>query len=340
MMDADQQLAHIERISSLADALTSLPWISPDEQQAAAEILLEFDGIFWTFTNYLSLPLYSETEKMLRQYIGNPQISARPKISVIMPVYKAQRDLLESALRSLRLQIGVALEVLISIDGLDDDLTLVEAVLESLDRQLGVSPHVTTRLIFSQDNLGVGRCRNRALSETSGQWFTCLDSDDIFHPLRCLHSLLALLSLGVDRLNTSWSRVSLRQKKIVLINGRLSTYGHNSFLARTDVLRRFGFMANLRVHEDTEYQQRLAYFGASMQNSPIIGHYLHTEPDSSYSSLSTPLRRETDHIQGHPYLCGSVIYGRDHERHKIERMFAEIYSTIFTNALLSSFPPG
>ncbi|GDX77118.1 hypothetical protein LBMAG41_21960 [Cyanobium sp.] len=84
-------------------------------------------------------------------------------------------------------------------------------------------------MFLLERNRGVGLCRNRAFQEVTAPFFSCLDADDIFHPLRCLHALLALQSSGVDRLNTGWSRVSLDENKIVLINDRLHCTGQSSF---------------------------------------------------------------------------------------------------------------
>lgn len=267
-MESDQ-LAHLDRIAKLVELLPVLPWMNAEEIDGITAVLLDFDATYWSFIRILSLPLYAELASLLGSLDGQEKLSERPRISAIVPVYGAKYELLLPALRSLRQQIGVSVEILISVDGCRDDYDLVNDILSEIDKELGSDPYGSALVLFSEDNLGVGRCRNRALRCVSSQWFTCLDADDLFHPLRCLHGLMALASLRIDRLNTGWSRVSLAQKKVVLLNDRLSAFGHNSYISCSNTLQRYGYLADLRVHEDTEYQQRLAYFGASMQISHV-----------------------------------------------------------------------
>jgi len=332
-----ETLEHFERIGALLEGLKAIPWLDDEETGQIGESLLEFDSQYWSFLRILSLPLYSELTGLLRSGSVLPHLQERPRISVVVPVYRANRDLLLAALGSLRMQVGVGIDCLISVDGREEDRQLVQEVLA----QLGAaedSPHWRVSVFKLEHNRGVGMCRNRALREVNTPFFTCLDADDIFHPLRCLHAFLVLQLSAVARVNTGWSRVSIREAKILMINGQISTHGHNSFMARTEILRKYGYLSDLRVHEDTEYMQRLRHFHVPMLDSPVVSHYLNSEARSDYQSLSTSLRKEVLAIEGHPYLCGTVVCSIDEHCLEIERQHSSLYDALLFKALLETFP--
>jgi len=333
-----EQILHFDRIGALLEGLKKFPWLNDYELGKIADSLLDFDGKHWPFIRILSLPLYGELTGLLLSESALPYLQERPRISVVIPVYKARRELLLLGLDSLLKQVAVGIDCLISIDGCEEDRQLVQEVLAELGAEQETK-HWKASVFMLERNRGVGMCRNRALSELKTPFFTCLDADDVFHPLRCLHAYLVLQISGVDRVNTGWSRVSLQQRKIVMINGQLSTHGHNSFMARSELLEKYGFLADLRVHEDTEYMQRLRHFHVPMLDSSIVSHYLNSEVAHDYESLSTPLRQEVIPIDNHPYLCGTVLASADEERLQIERQHQSLYEQVMSTACLQAFPP-
>lgn len=175
---------HIDRIGALLKGLKTIAWLDDEEAGHAAECLLEFDGKYWPFLRILSLSLYSELTGFLLNGSALPHLDERPHISVVVPVYCASRDLLLAGLDSLRKQVGVAVDCLISVDGREEDRQLVEEVLYELGAAED-SQHWKVSVFMLEHNRGVGMCRNRALREVRTPFFTCLDADDIFHPLRC-----------------------------------------------------------------------------------------------------------------------------------------------------------
>lgn len=321
-------------VNLLVERLDRLPWLTLQEREQIARTLDCFDGEYSCFVNYLTLPLYDSLADLLsRSIVSTPR---PPDVSVIVPVYQADPVLLERALRSLQAQVGVRLHCLISIDGRSEDRDLVVSLLD----RLGEWPNQSVaEVIFSPENRGVAICRNRALRRVRTQFFTSLDADDLFHPLRCLHAILILASHQVRRVNTGYARVSLNQKKLILVNGKLSLIGHNSFLAEASLLADYGYLADLPRHEDTEYFQRLLFYKEPMIDLFPVGHYLHAEARPDYVSLSTDGRREVHEVLGHPYLCGTVIAGLTSEREQWNRQFQELYSSNAREALPSLFPP-
>ena len=333
-----ETLEHFDRIGALLEGVKAIPWVDDEEAGQIAESLLEFDSQYWSFLRILSLPLYNELTGLLQSGSALTHLQKRPRISVVVPVYRASHDLLLAALGSLRMQVGVAIDCLISVDGREEDRQLVQEILA----QLGAteeSPNWRVSVFLLEHNRGVGMCRNRALREVSTPFFTCLDADDIFHPLRCLHAYLVLQLSAVARVNTGWSRVSIREAKILMINGHISTHGHNSFMARTEILKKYGYLSDLRVHEDTEYMQRLRHFHVPMLDNPVVAHYLNSEARSDYQSLSTPLRKEVLAIEGHPFLCGTVECEIDDQCLEIEKQHSSLYDSLLFKALLKTFPP-
>jgi hypothetical protein len=332
-----QVLAHLERIDGLVAGLAALPWLTPAEIERSRQDLLDFDAEYWALVRVLSLPLHRELSALLASGEASSLLPERPRIAVVIPLHHGRRDLLRQALASLMRQVGVEIECWISVDGDRQDLELAESLLaeSGARQQMG---HGRVSLLFSERNRGVGMCRNRALGQISAPFFTCLDGDDVFHPLRCLHALIVLLREGLMRLNTGWCRASLLERKIVLINDRLSHVGHNSFIARTGLLRQCGYQADLRFFEDTEFMLRHRFYGVAMMDSPVVSHYLHTEPRPDYVSLASPCRQEVHAISGHPYLCGTVIGEQPASWRAIELAYQERYRSLPREQLADAFP--
>lgn len=329
-------LEHLLRVENCVNVLASrLPWCASDEVDAIVKTLLDFDSEHWSYLQYVSLDLYEELRTLLFHESIERLIPEKPCISVVMPVHQASEDLLRAALESVRNQIGVSIECLISVDGSEEDLELVHRLLSDLGPE---TQDWKASVIFDEENRGVGMCRNRALRKVSSPWFTFLDDDDLFHPLRCLHGLILMAMKHVQVVMTSWCRVSMTQKKILLINGKMVCSGLISLIAQREILSAYGYFADLRHYEDAEYTQRLSFFGVPMYWSGIVAHYLHSEPSWEHQSLATGYRKEVHAIAGHPYLCGSVVAEMTDECRQYERDFQKSYRRALASALHGLFP--
>jgi Glycosyltransferases involved in cell wall biogenesis len=93
-----------------------------------------------------------------------------PLVSVIMPVYNAEKYIAESIASVLK-QTHANWELLVTNDGSTDNS-------ESIVRSLG-DPRIK---IFGQQNRGVSAARNVALDNMHGKYFTFLDADDLLPP--------------------------------------------------------------------------------------------------------------------------------------------------------------
>jgi hypothetical protein len=124
----------------------------------------------------------------------------------------------------------------------------------------------------------------------------------------------------------------------VLLQQRLTAVGGNSFLASSALLNSHGFLAPLRFYEDTEYEERLKHYRVPMKSCLAVGHYQNTELYSDYESLATRWRKEAHSIDGHPWLCGTVLGAMDIATSKIRDQYAALYRRVPKEQIASAFP--
>lgn len=98
----------------------------------------------------------------------------QPLVSVIMPVYNAEKYVSE-AIESVRNQSYENWELIIVDDGSTDRSP------EIIDRYAQKDVRIQS---FHNKNEGVSAARNFALSKISGELVTFIDSDDVYHPDR------------------------------------------------------------------------------------------------------------------------------------------------------------
>ncbi|GAB2743039.1 hypothetical protein GCM10027019_23150 [Melaminivora jejuensis] len=119
-----------------------------------------------------------ELALLQRQY---EQLSARPLISIIMPVYGPQDDDLLRAIASVRAQVYPHWELCIC-----DDTSPDERTRELLRAQAAEEPRI--RLAFHEHNQHISAASNTAIALAQGDWIAFLDQDDELRP----HTLLSV----------------------------------------------------------------------------------------------------------------------------------------------------
>ena len=97
-----------------------------------------------------------------------------PKVSIIMPVYNAEKYVSE-AIESVRNQSYENWELIIVDDGSTDRSP------EIIDAYSRKDPRIKS---LHQKKQGVSMARNFALCQTHGEYVTFIDSDDVYHPDR------------------------------------------------------------------------------------------------------------------------------------------------------------
>lgn len=90
------------------------------------------------------------------------------KISVIIPVYKTEK-FLEKCIRSVMNQTLKELEIICINDGSPDNSLKILKSLEREDKRLK---------IINQENQGVSKARNTAITIAKGKYCINIDSDD------------------------------------------------------------------------------------------------------------------------------------------------------------------
>jgi len=118
-----------------------------------------------------------------------------PAISVLMPVYNAERFLAE-AIDSILNQTFTDFEFLIIDDGSSDNsIKIVESYND---------PRI--RFYQNQHNLGISATLNKGISLSSAEWIARMDSDDISYPKRLQKQYDFILEHPDGALYSSWVR--------------------------------------------------------------------------------------------------------------------------------------
>lgn len=97
-----------------------------------------------------------------------------PKVSVLMPIYKTQKDYLKEAIESILNQTLTDFEFLILDDCPDDS------------REDIVKSYKDKRIVYQKNekNLGISASRNKLLDMAKGEYIAVFDHDDISYPQR------------------------------------------------------------------------------------------------------------------------------------------------------------
>ena len=115
------------------------------------------------------------------------QIKEQPLVSILVPVYNPDLDLLEAAISSVRNQIYERWELCIADDASDDP-----KVRPRLEQAAADEPRI--KLTFRETNGHIAACTNSALQLATGTWCALLDQDDLL-----TEDALAQFALELDR---------------------------------------------------------------------------------------------------------------------------------------------
>ena len=100
------------------------------------------------------------------------QIKEQPLVSILLPVYNPDLELLDAAIASVRNQIYDRWEVCIA-----DDASTDPKVRPRLEQAAANEPRI--KLTFREKNGHIAACSNSALAIASGDWCALLDQDDL-----------------------------------------------------------------------------------------------------------------------------------------------------------------
>ena len=108
-----------------------------------------------------------------------------PKISIILPVYNAEKYLCET-LDSVLSQTYIDFELLVINDGSKDNSLVILREYEKKDSRI---------LVIDKPNSGVSDTRNIGIAQAKGEYIAFLDADDLYSP----EYLLAMVNVAEEK---------------------------------------------------------------------------------------------------------------------------------------------
>ncbi|OZG64348.1 glycosyltransferase [Bifidobacterium eulemuris] len=128
-------------------------------------------------------------------------MSSAPLISVIVPVYNAEKYL-RHCVDSILAQSHTNLELILVDDGATDDSPQI------CDEYAARDPRVT---VIHQDNGGIAKAQNTGLDAASGDYIAFADNDDILDRHNLEYLLHALETTGADMSKARWRQFGVSQ---------------------------------------------------------------------------------------------------------------------------------
>ena len=184
-----------------------------------------------------------------------------PKVTVFIPVYNCER------------YVGAAIDSILAQTFSDYELLLIDD--GSTDRSLDIMQAYTdprVRVACNERNLGIPRTGNIGLQLARGEYIALLDNDDVAHPKR-LEKQVAFLGRHPDYAQIgSWERAMDEHGQVLKkIKRRPATpedvhvqllfqcsLGNPTIMARTAILRDYGYHTDYPSCQDYELYVRLA----------------------------------------------------------------------------------
>jgi len=245
-------------------------------------------------------------------------MSVSPLVTVLIPVYNREKYVAE-AIDSILAQSFTDFELLLIDDGSTDGS--VEIMRAYTDHRI--------RLVCNGDNLGQSKTRNKGIELARGKYMAMLDSDDLAHPKR-LEKQVAFLDRHPDYAELgSWGQAidaqgrSLRRIKRQPVSPEdvhahllfVCSLSHRSIMARTAILRAYGYRNDYTRCADYELHVRLAkrYKLGNLPQVLVFGR-IHPDQNNPHTiALGLAKKRELAGVQ--LAELGIAFTDTDLERH-------------------------
>lgn len=216
-----------------------------------------------------------------------------PKISVIVPVYKAE-EYLRDCIDSILSQTFSDFEVILVNDGSPDHSGAICEEYAAKDRRISV---------IHQENQGQAAARNHALAQAKGEWLCFVDSDDLIHPqmLQLLYQAAAKSGAGISMCQMLESPVlpkdfdrprgdgyeilSMEEDSLLALHDadRYPAWVACAKLIRKSIVEAYPFREG-RVFEDNEAVCRWVLDAKLLADIPEQLYFYRTNPDSTTKS--------------------------------------------------------
>lgn len=198
---------------------------------------------------------------------------ARPRVSVLLPVYNEER-FLEQAVESILRQTEPSFELILVDDGSTDGSRVQLERLAAADRRIK---------LIHQPHEGIVAALNRGMREASGRYVARMDADDLAHPERLrlqagyldLHPDIGMAGSRVEYLGDAgrnrglavfveWSNSLTESRDIELYRFVESPFVHPSVMFRRELTGRLGSYRDGPFPEDYEMWLRWLEGGVRM----------------------------------------------------------------------------
>lgn len=183
-----------------------------------------------------------------------------PRVTVFTPVYNRERTL-RATIDSVLAQTYGDFELLLVDDGSKD--TSVEIVRSYSDPRI--------RLVVHERNQGIPRTRNHGLELARGEFLAILDSDDVANPTRLAHQVAFLERHAEVAAVGSWlTKMDARGRTRGFMMRPthpddvrahilfVSCFKNPAMMARTEILRRFGYRDEFVYCQDIDLWGRIS----------------------------------------------------------------------------------
>lgn len=237
--------------------------------------------------------------------------AARPRVSVVLPAYNAERYIAESV-RSVLHQSFHDFELIVIDDGSADGTLSVLKGLALRDSRIR---------IFGRENRGLVATLNEGIELARGEWIARMDADDISMPDRFSRQLSLLDELEADIVGTDMKFFGTRDRRVTahartdagirieLLFG--SPFCHPSVMMRVEVARSLGYEAAWEGAEDYDLWERAARAGARLANVPEVLLLYRRHPQQISSSASARQHDLSRLIQRRWWVFMSSVLGID-----------------------------
>lgn len=210
------------------------------------------------------------------------------KLSVIVPVYKTPRQLLVRMFDSV-CRLPNDTEIVCVFDSPGD--LCGEILKEYADRDLRI------KVLLNEKNIGETASRNRALEVISGEYFTCVDADDVIEPhtYEAALSFMASHTLDVCAVGMDGDGKTIQPE-----------YAGEFSLDRDDILRQ-AEMSSCGIVYRTELirSNRALRYPEGLPNN---GDYVFATRVWWATDKIAAIKKVGYHIVGHPDSSSRIIY--------------------------------
>lgn len=211
-----------------------------------------------------------------------------PEISVIVPVYNAERYL-RRCIDSILAQTYTTFELLLIDDGSTDNSGAICDEYASLDSRVRV---------FHKTNGGVSCARNLGLDNAHGEWITFCDSDDWTYS-SWLQNFVNEFKSGAELICQGFNKIPMGKSDdsaVLMVPDRVGTLPINETIYyiseakmlgytwnkifKKGIIKKFKmkFDENLKIYEDEIFVLEYALHIATAKNVTSVG-YVYYEPD-------------------------------------------------------------